>query len=122
VLLSEIEDQVMTRGSQGRRGIGLVAGLLACLPVSAQCSSPQPAISIGMTSSEVRARLGAPERIAVLNGKVIRNISPEAEPRVQGRMVYFYRDGKLAIWFERMRVTGVTATTDAQAKQEAEDH
>jgi hypothetical protein len=115
----------MTRNSRGRRRTGLIVGSLALisLPAPAACSSPPAPISIGMTKSEVRARLGAPERIAVLDGKVIHTIAPDAEARVRGRVVYFYHQGRLAVWFERTRVTGVTDTAKSGIPdRQAEDH
>jgi hypothetical protein len=116
----------MTRTSRGRRRTGLIVGSLALagVPGSAGCSSPQAAISIGMTKSEVRARLGDPERIGVLNGKDIDTIAPDAEAQARGRVVYFYRDGRLAVWFEGTRVTGVTDTADASgtSDRQADDH
>ena len=116
----------MTTTPRGRRRTGLILGslVLVSAPGSAGCSAPQAAIAIGMTKSEVRAQLGAPERIAVLDGKVIRTIAPDAEARARGRMVYFYRDGRLAVWFEGTRVTGVTESPDGAGTtdQQTDDH
>lgn len=118
----------MTRNSRGRRRTGVIVGSLVLFgvgaPCSAGCSSPQAAISIGMTKSEVRARLGAPERIGVLNGKDIETIAPDAEARARGRMVYFYRDGRLSVWFEGIRVSGVTDNSDATGTpdRQEQDH
>ena len=118
----------MTRNSGGRRRARPIVGLLALAsvgaPSSAGCGPSQPGILIGMTKSEVRGRLGAPERIGVLNGKSIDKIAPDADAAARGRVVYFYRDGRLAVWFQGARVTGVTDATDtiASPDRQAEDH
>lgn len=77
-----------------------------------------------MSKADVRARLGAPERIGVLRGKDIERVPPSAEKGVTGRLVYFYRGGQLAVWFEHGTVSGVTcnAATAAGAADRSEDH
>lgn len=106
-------------------GLLLVALLAigAMMPRATTCSTLAAKISVGMAKGEVRSRLGAPERIGVLSGKEIERVAPAEESRARGRIVYFYRDGQLAVWFENDRVTGVRCNTGtAAAADPSRDH
>ena len=104
---------------------GLALGLLllggAVMPGASDCG-PASKLSVGMSKSQVRARMGSPERIGVLRGKDIERIAPRAEARATGRLVYFYRDGRVAIWFENAKVTGVTCSAAGGSVDPTEDH
>ena len=113
------------RRDRRHAALTLVALLLgaAVMPGAGDCAAAS-ALSVGMSKAQVRMRMGAPERIGVLRGKDIERVAPEAESRASGRLVYFYRDGRVAVWFDKAKVTGVTcnASTGARPTDQAEDH
>ena len=109
------------RRNRGRAGLAL--GSLLITGAGTACASDCGAITVGMTKSQVRARMGPPERIGVLQGKDIERVAPEAEARATGRLVYFYRDG-VTVWFENAKVTGANCRAEkpGNATDPAEDH
>ena len=100
-------------------------GVLAMLAVIMTNASAEPAaIRVGASRHDVRARLGAPERVGVLRGKLIESVAAGDEDRVAGRLVYYYRDGQLMIWFENGKVTSVVGSEGSrdENQDDSTDH
>ena len=115
----------MSGQRKDRRRAGLVLGSFLAAGAGTACASDGGAcsatIAVGMTKSQVRAKLGAPERIGRLEGKDIERVAPEAEDKASGRLVYFYPNGA-RIWFENEKVTGTTCSPEAGSSGRPEDH
>ncbi len=78
------------------------------LVFAAACTEPRK-VQLGMSQLEVVGLLGEPDRISVLDGKVLRELDElEATDLVEYRLVYTYDEPGLQIWFEVGKVTGVT--------------
>ena len=67
-------------------------------------------LRIGMPREDVVHLLGEPNRKAVLDGKVLRDVEelPAEVDASQFRLVYFYDESGLQVWFKDGKVTGVT--------------
>jgi hypothetical protein len=115
----------MPKGRSARRTEVALASLLVASPAAScasGCQSPPP-VSLGMSPSAVRERMGAPERIGFLKGKVIERVPAGEEPHGGGRLAYFYRGGAV-VWFEGGRVSGVAcaASKGDNRTNSGEDH
>lgn len=82
------------------RAIGaiLLAATVACTPAGE--------VEPGMSSAEVVRILGEPTRMAMLEGKVLREVAP-GEDVGDRRVVYFYEASGLQVWLQNGAVTGV---------------
>ena len=83
----------------------LVAGLFSVVGHAAE----PPAVEPGMTPQQVLAVLGEPDRIAVFEGKYLRDVPLEVAEgsNAGGSFVFIYRDRNLNVWFEHGRATGL---------------
>jgi hypothetical protein len=90
--------------------------------VTAACANGKPPVAVGMSKAEVRRRLGPPERISKLDGKLLSTVTEDQEDRVSGRLAYFYRGGATVVWFQDGRVTSVTRQPAAAGPDPAKDH
>ena len=80
----------------------------AILVLAAACSQAE-GVRLGMSQHEVLRRLGEPDRKAVLDGKVLRELDDLAATHLVGyRLVYTYSESGIQVWFEADKVTGVT--------------
>jgi hypothetical protein len=63
-----------------------------------------------MSPQEVVAVLGEPDRIAVFEGKYLRDVplAAAATSNPDGRFVFIYREGNLNVWFAHGLATGLT--------------
>ncbi len=67
-------------------------------------------VDIGMTAEEVVTRLGEPDRKAVLDGKLLRDVTA-LEPGTdlsQYRLMFSYEADAVQVWFENGLVSGMT--------------
>lgn len=81
---------------------------LFCLPLATGFAGGSQ-VRLGMSPEEVVEILGSPDRRAVLDGKLLRDLS-ELDPATdisQRRLVFFYDDIDLQVWFKDGQVTGV---------------
>jgi hypothetical protein len=87
-------------------GKTLIGALAA---VSAQAAET-PAVNVGMSPQEVIAALGQPDRIAVLDGKYLRDVPLAAAPssNPEGRFVFIYRASGMNVWFTHGHASGLT--------------
>lgn len=96
----------------------LLAGLLS---VSCQAAglpaSAAERIEAGMSPQGVIEVLGEPDRVAVFEGKYLRDVPLEkaASSNPEGRFVLIYRDRNLNVWFTHGRATGLTEGGGAAA-------
>lgn len=90
--------------------------------VTAACASGKPPVAVGMSKAEVRRRLGPPERIAKLDGKLLETVKADQEDRVPGQLVYFYSGGETMVWFQDGRVTSITRQPVAPGPDPATNH
>lgn len=91
------------------RPIVLFQSLLALLPAIAGQAAEKPAVKTGMSPQEVVTVLGEPDRIAVFEGKYLRDVPLEtaAKMREDGRFVFIYRHRNLNVWFTHGLATGL---------------
>ena len=90
--------------------------------VTAACANGKPPVAVGMSKAEVRRRLGRPERISKLDGKLLNPVPEDQEDRVSGRLVYFYSGGGTMVWFQDGRVTSVTRQPAVPGPDPATNH
>jgi hypothetical protein len=92
-----------------RRSV-LRAALAAALLLSAAACAAAGEVKLGMSREDVVHLLGEPDRKAVLEGKLLRDLDrlPATEDISRFRLVYFYDETKLQVWFLADKVTGVT--------------
>lgn len=67
-------------------------------------------VAAGMPIQDVVAIMGQPDRKAVLEGKVLRDFT-EVDPEGASstlRVIYIYNKGRVQVWFQQGRVTGMT--------------
>ncbi|MCP4386138.1 MAG: hypothetical protein GY798_32815 [Hyphomicrobiales bacterium] len=76
-------------------------GLAVWLVLSVAGEAAMPMIEAGMTPPEVVAVLGEPDRVAVFEGKYLKDIPLDSavEDARDGRFVLIYRDKDLKVWF-----------------------
>lgn len=99
----------------------LVTGMGGVLePTDNQSTS----ISLDMTSGQVLALLGKPDRKAVLEGKLLRILPPDDTEidLLQNRLVFLYDETNVQVWFKEGRVTGMTKRGVAVLKKESLAH
>ncbi len=105
----------------------ILAGIVAGLSIAA-CQDHNGAAAAdmaapGMTFAEVEARLGPPDRKAVLEGKDIEEVGDVAAADAAGkRTVYIYDKKQLRVWFKDGRVTAVTPAASGPENDTADDH
>ncbi len=69
----------------------------------------QKDITHGMSAKEVIQRMGAPDSIAVQEGKLLRKLeAAEVKDFTGKRIVYIYEVNNIQIWFENGKVSGMT--------------
>lgn len=85
-----------------------VLAAMSCLPL-ASGSLEGRRVRLGMTPEEVVQILGTPDRRAILDGKLLRDLSEldSATDLSKHRLVFFYDDIYLQVWFKDGHVTGV---------------
>ncbi|HET6467740.1 MAG TPA: hypothetical protein VFG43_05105 [Geminicoccaceae bacterium] len=90
----------------------LMASLMAVLPAGGGSAAEGGPISAGMSPQQVAAVLGAPDRIAVVDGKYLRDSTEGAllAARPHERFVYIYREQGMNGWFVDGRVSGAERT------------
>ena len=92
-----------------RRSV-LGAAVGAALMMSASACVAADEVRPGLSRTEVEQLLGQPSRQAVLEGKRLRDLEqlpPDADIS-RHRLVYFYDQSRLQVWFLEDQVTGVT--------------
>jgi hypothetical protein len=84
--------------------------IMAALAAVSAHAAETPAVNVGMSPQEVIAALGQPDRIAVLDGKYLRDVPLAAAPssNPEGRFVFIYRANGVNIWFMHGRASGLT--------------
>lgn len=82
----------------------------AAILFMAGACGPEDDLRAGMSQECVVQLLGEPSRKAVLIGKVLRDIDrmPAEEDLARFRLVYFYDESGLQVWFADGKVTGAT--------------
>lgn len=72
-------------------------------------SSEPSKIEFGMSPQQVITQLGAPDRIAIFEGKYLRDVPFDGlkEAIGDGRFVFIYRETALRVQFTENRVTGM---------------
>lgn len=80
----------------------------AILFIAGACAG-EDEVELGMPQQDVVQLLGKPSRKAVLVGKVLRDLDriPAEEDVSRFRLVYFYDETGLQVWFKDGKVTGV---------------
>jgi|GEM_PF-5254968 len=76
-------------------------------------------IQPGMTPEQVIAQRGKPDRIAVLEGKLLRTLLPEELESypTKNRVVFIYDQKQERIWFQYGRVAGVAQDETADLRE-----
>ena len=81
--------------------------LCATLLLLPACRAPAK-VELGMTTQQVVAIPGEPDRKAILEGKVLRDYETIGDKGLGGlRHVYFFDSEKLQVWFKTNAVTGI---------------
>lgn len=82
----------------------------AALALLAGACAAADEVRPGMPREDVVHLLGEPDRMAVLDGKVLRGVEelPAEADASRLRLVYFYDESRLQVWFKDGKVTGVT--------------
>jgi hypothetical protein len=104
-----MDDEVKVLDTRTMRSIIGKALMGALAAVSAQAAE-SPAVNVGMSPQEVIAALGQPDRIAVLDGKYLRDVPLAVAPssNAEGRFVFIYRASGMNVWFTHGRASGLT--------------
>jgi hypothetical protein len=104
-----MRDKVKVWKRSTMRSILGKAFLGALAAVSAQAAET-PAVNVGMSPQEVIAAIGQPDRIAVLEGKYLRDVPLAAAPssNPEGRFVFIYRASGVNVWFTHGRASGLS--------------
>jgi len=83
--------------------------LVASILVLAFACAKVESVRVGMSPNEVIRGLGEPDRKAVLEGKLLRDLDEIKDKDLTGyRVVYVYEKSGLQVWFQSGKVTGAT--------------
>ena len=90
-----------------------------------ELNANQPApICLDMTLDQVVAKLGKPDRRAILEGKLLRTLTMDDSEvdLLQNRLVFIYDQTKVQVWFKNGRVTGMTKSGIAVLRGKTPTH
>ena len=95
------------RSVRGSWLLSLILAIGVSLPAAAGVTFP---VKIGMREEEVVRVLGEPERKAILEGKVLRELKGGAVPpkHRNAMLVFLYDRRNVRVWFRHGSVTDVT--------------
>ena len=85
--------------------LGIVTATM--LALAGGCSRDE-LVQLGASQDEVVRQLGDPDRKAVLDGKVLRDLGEMSDRNLmEYQLIYVYDDSGLQVWFKGGKVTGV---------------